>query len=103
MKQMWPFDSMELARGQEDPIRGWVGHGPFDRRPTPVLLTARTTKAATFLTVFLVSDQGAEPATVAQRPVSGSATVVRELVLRADEASLTIEITPEGLLRLKEQ
>jgi hypothetical protein len=100
VRQMWPFDSMRVVRGQEEPVQGWAGHGPFKRRPTPVLLTARKAKAATFLTVVLVLDQDAEPARVAQRPIAGSTGTIRELTLQSDAASLTVEISSDGLLSL---
>jgi hypothetical protein len=54
LHQFWPYDEMAVAKGQEDPIRGWGGFGKLDLRPVPVVLTRRSGAFVTYLTVIVI-------------------------------------------------
>ena len=95
--QLWPFDAIRVARGERDPFRGWCAVGHDRAEPCPVLITGRSGRVATYLTLLIPTEGEAEIA-VTQRPVRTS-EVSRQVRIAVDGASLSVDVHEDGRLR----
>lgn len=95
--QMWPNDGIRIAHGEVDPIAGWASSENFSKIPTPTIITTRTAKPATFLTVIVLSEKGENNA-VSQHPLAKG---VREIKISSGPHEVRVRLESGNIILVK--
>lgn len=93
--------SLELTRGGEKPVEGWVCTGDLTKVPVWVARYARPARNATFV-CLIVPDSGGPPRDVSGFRVADSAEGCLDASMRLDGIPLRVSVGAEGAARLEE-
>lgn len=97
IQQLWPYDSIAIVEGQNEPPQGWAGYGTFDLRPIPTLLTAGSGGNVAFLTAIVIHE--GEIPQISQRPVRRD-EVTRNISIQVGSKKITISIMNNNTMKL---
>jgi hypothetical protein len=98
--QLWPYDSIEIVKGRNDPPQGWGGYGSFDIRPIPTLVTSRARAVSKFLTAMVVHPTPAENVEIIQKHIKKKG-VSRHLLVKVGGTSVGISLMDDDTMRVE--
>lgn len=99
IKQLWPTDTMDVVKGQDEPPQGWAGYGVFDLRPIPTLISSRRGGSVTFLTAMCVQANDADMPEIIQQPIKRDG-ISRSILIKVGSDSITARLMDDDTIVL---
>ena len=100
IKQLWPYDDLDIFHSSDQPARGWAGYGRYELHPVPTLSFAKSGKLVTYLTAISVGDVSKEEFIFSQKPIKRHG-INRLLSVACNNEIFEFLVTEDGYFQKK--